>query len=150
MNHSASLTTLSRIGRASAWSAIVLSQPWWPSPAISTIGWSVPMASRSETVGLSGHAVGRCPHPMTGRSGHSSSRARTSATASALDRAGPRSSRADASVHWPRWTCWSQSPGISQRPAASYDVSSPAQRRSDLDHPAPVEAYVDGVPGRPR
>ncbi len=27
--------------------------------------------------------------------------------------------RAEARVHCPRWTCWSHSPGISQRPSAS-------------------------------
>ena len=101
-------------------SAVVLSQAWCPSPAISTTGVSPVTASSSETVTSRCQPPGRWPQPTTGTPGSVVIRSATSASTCSGDRAGARSSRCEASVHWVRWTCWSQRPGAHQRPSASY------------------------------
>ena len=80
-------------------------------------------ASSSLTVGCRVHAAERCPHPRTGPSGPSASRATTRSSTSSAERVPVRSSRCETCVHWSRCTCWSHSPGISQRPSASCSLA---------------------------
>src|SRR6478735_5489651 len=132
-NHSPSLTTPSRSGTRRPRMATALSHAWWPSPLISTTERVPEISSRCRRVGCRSHEAERCPQPMTGPSGQSSSRWVTRPSASSRERQPARSSRWEARVHWPRWTCWSHSPGISQRPSAAYS-SAPGGRVS----PAPT------------
>ena len=80
-------------------------------------------ASSSLTVGCRVHAAERCPHPRRGPSGPSASRATTRSSTSSAERVPVRSSRCETCVHWSRCTCWSHSPGISQRPSASCSLA---------------------------
>ena len=87
-NHSFSRTTVvAGTGSPSAASAALLSQPWWPSPAISTTGVTPETSSSSATVTSRAQPPGRWPQPMTGRPGASVTRSATSAIASSGERA---------------------------------------------------------------
>ena len=80
-----------------------------------------------------------------GTSGPSASRRATRPSASSIERVPVRSSRAEASVHCPRCTCWSHSPGTSQRSRASYlgDPRAAVQGRGRPRAHAGLDQQVD-------
>ena len=148
-NHSVSATTPCRGGRAPGRPAPAeLTHAWWPSPLIRTTGRSPETRSSSSTVG------GRVPRrravtPADHRGVRVARAAARSPGPAPPPRTGcaARSSRAEVIAHWPRWTCWSHSPGISHRPWPSYSGTPAGRSRPDADlgDPLVLDAHVDGL-----